>query len=131
MMQLTQDILRDVVQTVNGSLVVDVSEDSDKKVLIDFSAPFPRINITQELERSLKCKLPDLNSKDSLPLLLDVCSKNDIKVEKPFTLPRIVDKMVSHLIEPNCIQPTFLYGHPICMSPLAKSINPVTSIMCF
>lgn len=32
-----------------------------------------------------------------------------------------MDKLISHFIEPQCVHPTFLYNHPQCMSPLAKS----------
>ena len=36
-------------------------------------------------------------------------------------LPKILDTMIGHLIEPLCIEPTFLCDHPIIMSPLAKN----------
>ncbi|GLE11721.1 hypothetical protein PINS_up024308, partial [Pythium insidiosum] len=29
--------------------------------------------------------------------------------------------LIAHFIEPMCMNPTFLYNHPQCMSPLAKS----------
>jgi lysyl-tRNA synthetase, class II len=34
--------------------------------------------------------------------------------------------LIGELVEPLCVQPTFLINHPICMSPLAKqsSSNP-------
>ena len=37
-----------------------------------------------------------------------------------FTLNRLVDNLVGELVEPKCIQPTFLMNHPLIMSPLAK-----------
>lgn len=30
------------------------------------------------------------------------------------------DKLVGHLIEPKCLEPTLLYGHPTFVSPLAR-----------
>ena len=44
----------------------------------------------------------------------------NIKPEPPFTLNRLVDNLVGELVEPKCIQPTFLMNHPLIMSPLAK-----------
>lgn len=55
--------------------------------------------------------------------LLDICKENKVYVSAPHTVPRILDKLISHFIEPECVQPTFLWGHPIVMSPLAKDIK--------
>lgn len=52
-----------------------------------------------------------------------------IKVSGPLTLSRILDKLISDFIEPECIQPTFLFNHPLALSPLAKdAIDPNVSI---
>jgi lysyl-tRNA synthetase class 2 len=40
---------------------------------------------------------------------------------KPHTCTRLVDKLIGHFVEPQCVNPTFLYNHPTCMSPLAKA----------
>jgi hypothetical protein len=55
--------------------------------------------------------------------LLNICKDNKVYVPSPHTVPRILDKLISHFIEPECTQPTFLWGHPIIMSPLAKDIK--------
>ena len=44
----------------------------------------------------------------------------DTAIQTPTTCGHIVDVLVSRLIEPKCIQPTFLCDHPIIMSPLAR-----------
>ena len=52
--------------------------------------------------------------------LTSLCDQKGIKLTGPLTLGRILDKLISEYIEPECIQPTFLYNHPIALSPLAK-----------
>lgn len=52
--------------------------------------------------------------------LTSLCDQKGIKLTGPLTLGRILDKLISEYIEPECIQPTFLYNHPISLSPLAK-----------
>lgn len=52
--------------------------------------------------------------------LLGICGDHHIHVAQPHTVSRILDKLISGLIEPDCVQPTFLLGHPLVMSPLAK-----------
>lgn len=41
-------------------------------------------------------------------------------MSKPITLPRVLDALIGHFIEPQCIQPTFIINHPMVMSPLSK-----------
>ena len=39
------------------------------------------------------------------------------------TVPKLIDYLISHFIEPECQQPTFICYHPTVMSPLAKELN--------
>jgi len=32
----------------------------------------------------------------------------------------LLDRLIGKLVEPQCVQPTFLCDHPIAMSPLAS-----------
>lgn len=66
-------------------------------------------------------KGPNLTcSTDAVASLLDICRDHNIHVARPHTVSRILDKLISGLIEPDCVNPTFLVGHPLVMSPLAK-----------
>ncbi|OAJ42100.1 hypothetical protein BDEG_25601 [Batrachochytrium dendrobatidis JEL423] len=111
----------DVATKVNGSTIVEWETADGQIHQIDFSQPFKRIEIIPELEKALGVTLPNVNDQSSMETLLQLCNERNIVVQKPFTLPRILDKLISELIEPKCIDPTFVVGHPVCMSPLAKS----------
>lgn len=50
-----------------------------------------------------------------------LCEKHGVECPAPHTSARIVDALVAHYIEPLCVNPTFVYNHPTCMSPLAKA----------
>ena len=52
--------------------------------------------------------------------LLKICEAHQVPVTAPYTTSRLVDKLVGHFIEPQCVNPTFLCHHPLAMSPLAK-----------
>ncbi|KAL8002524.1 putative aminoacyl-tRNA synthetase, class II, nucleic acid-binding protein [Plasmopara halstedii] len=90
-------------------------------VEIDFTPPFKRLSILETLEDCIGEKLPDVNSSDSIPALLELCKRHNVECAKPHTCTRLMDKLIGHFIEPKCINPTFLYDHPTCMSPLAKA----------
>ncbi|KAK9719080.1 hypothetical protein K7432_005058 [Basidiobolus ranarum] len=118
----TEDILSGVVYEVKKSHTVEVLGPNDEKVEIDFKPPYNRIYIIDELEKQLATKLPPFND-ESIQQYIDLCLEHKVPLTKPYTIPRILDKLVSHFIEPMCVQPTFLCGHPLIMSPLAKAID--------
>ncbi len=86
-----------------------------------FAAPFARVHVLPELERLLGTPLPDPNDLASIPALLALCAARGLTIPRPWTLSRILDKMIGAWIEPACQAPTFLCGHPLSMSPLAKA----------
>tara|TARA_Y100001970_G_C14259661_1_gene878860 strand:- start:25611 stop:26843 length:1233 start_codon:yes stop_codon:yes gene_type:complete len=47
--------------------------------------------------------------------------KSKIKIEKNANYGNLIDKVFSHFVEPNLIQPTFVINFPKEISPLAKS----------
>lgn len=54
-----------------------------------------------------------------------ICEKQQVKVNPPVTLPRVLDALIGRFIEPQCVQPTFIMNHPAVMSPLSK-VNEAT-----
>ncbi|KAJ3274181.1 hypothetical protein HDV01_003464 [Terramyces sp. JEL0728] len=117
MMEMTQVLFRDVFRNINQTQSTFIAVDGEEHK-IDFSKDFKRIDIVPALETILG-KLPPLEN-ESIPQLLNICDQHKISVPDPQTLPRILDKLVSELIEPKCIEPTFLIGHPQALSPLSK-----------
>ena len=133
MMDLTEELLRNIeanVKSLSGADENVEQEGGDAKLL--FGRPrdgqFARISVYDELERILgKNKLPpasELGSPEAAKTLLDLCGKNPSLPALPAGTPRsaekILDHMIGHLIEPFCMEPTFLCDHPVVMSPLAK-----------
>jgi lysyl-tRNA synthetase class 2 len=91
---------------------------------IDFSPPFRRVKMLDELERLLDCKLPrgeaELAGEGFRKQLDELCVKHKVDCTAPRTSARLLDKLVGDFIEPTCVNPTFIMEHPIMMSPLAK-----------
>ena len=49
-----------------------------------------------------------------------IAKEHNIKVEKHFSIGHIIEAFFEEFCEEHIIQPTFVYGHPIEISPLAK-----------
>ncbi|KAM9977595.1 hypothetical protein ACTFIR_011462 [Dictyostelium discoideum] len=119
MMTMTEELLSGMVYDTLGSYEVVLPSNPDIK--INFKGPYQRINFIDKIQELTGRQLPeDLVSYDCIPELLDICNENNIRCKEPYTPTRILDEMASTLLEPLCIQPTFIQDHPLAMSPLAK-----------
>jgi lysyl-tRNA synthetase, class II len=92
-----------------------------------FTRPYKRIEFIPAIEAGLGQKLPDLSADDAEERLAVLFKEKSLPLPVSPTLPRLLDKLSSIYIEPQCITPTFITHHPSCMAPLAKSFRCHTS----
>ncbi|KAG5126318.1 hypothetical protein JHK82_027153 [Glycine max] len=124
LMDITEQMLSGMVKELTkGSYKIKYHADGiDKEPIeIDFSPPFRRIDMIDELEKVAGLSIPkDLSSEEANQYLKDTCLKYEIKCPPPETTARLLDKLVGHFLEETCVNPTFIINHPEIMSPLAK-----------
>lgn len=90
---------------------------------IDFKAPWKRFDMIEELEKQLNVKFPPgetLHTEEANKFLRELAEKHNVDCAEPKTNARLLDKLVGEFIENQCINPSFIVGHPQVMSPLAK-----------
>lgn len=98
----------------------------DPKV-IDYKTPFRRLDFISGIESAINRKLPDLNTSAAEPGLMQIFQDCGTPLPDSPTLPRMLDKLSSTYLEPQCSAPTFIINYPECMSPLSKSfVHPDT-----
>jgi lysyl-tRNA synthetase class 2 len=123
-MDMTEELLSGMVKEITGSYkTVLHREDSGKVYDINWAPPWPRIPMIPTLEKMTGEKFPpadQLHTDETSKFLEGVLAKMGIACSPPLTNTRMIDKLVGELIEPTCINPTFICGHPQVMSPLAK-----------
>lgn len=117
LMCICEDMLSKIIQKIKGSLRIKYTSRT-----IDFTPPFKRLDMMTTLESEAKIKLPDdLTTDDARLFLESTCTSLGVECSNPHTTARLLDKLVGRFVEPLCINPTFITGHPQIMSPLAKS----------
>lgn len=116
MLDLTEKLLSDLVKNVNGSYNLEYNNK-----IIDFTPPFNKIDIIEKLkEFDIDMDLLFNMSNDEISMILEKkCADNNI-ICFPKTIPKMLDKVIGHYLEPLCQNPTFLINHPAIMSPLAR-----------
>ncbi|XP_024391569.1 lysine--tRNA ligase [Physcomitrium patens] len=128
LMKVTEEMLSGMVKEITGSYKIQYhSNGLDQPAIeIDFTPPFRRIDMIKGLEEFSegKIKLPKslelLEAPEVNQYLIEACEKFDVKCPPPQTTTRLLDKLVGHFIEEQCVNPTFIMHHPQLMSPLAK-----------
>jgi lysyl-tRNA synthetase class 2 len=83
---------------------------------IDLSKPFSRCPILDLLEDATG---KDLSQADEAELK-SLCKTKHVDVPKDANYGILLDKIMSQLVEPELIQPTFVTDYPRAISPLAK-----------
>ncbi|QJR44193.1 lysine--tRNA ligase [Mycoplasma miroungirhinis] len=85
---------------------------------ISLKTPFKRINMVDAVSQKIGLNIRELNDQQAIEL----AKKHGIKVEKYFKLGHVINELFELYVEKDLIEPTFVWGHPIEISPLATKI---------
>ena len=96
--------------------VVDATRINWGEMEIDLSKPFLRKPIFELLNEVTGQDLSNI-SDDELRI---ICNQKDIDIDHKSNYGQMLDELMSKLVEPNLIQPTFITDYPKAISPLAK-----------
>jgi len=123
LMRIGEELLSHVCQTVRGTMVIEyLPMHKEEPITIDFTPPYRKIDMMSELERLTGVYFPeDLSTEEARKFVDKVCRDNCVECGNPRTTARMLDKLVGHYVEPQCVNPTFIMHHPLIMSPLAKN----------
>jgi lysyl-tRNA synthetase class 2 len=122
-MDMTEELLSGMVKEVHGSHKTVLHRDENTVYDINWAPPWRRIPMISTLETITGEKFPapdQFHTEETIKFLEGVLKKMNLECSPPHTASRMIDKLVGDLIEPTCINPTFITGHPQIMSPLAK-----------
>ena len=109
-MDLVEAMIRDVAKNI-GAQKINWGE-----MTIDLAKPFKRKPIFELLKEATG----DDFSNISLEQLREICIEHNIEVHDNANYGQMLDGLMSTLVEPNLIQPTFVIDYPKEISPLAK-----------
>ncbi|KAJ7650453.1 hypothetical protein FB45DRAFT_730796 [Roridomyces roridus] len=128
-MDITEAMVEGLVKYLTGGTTVTYHPDGNKgqegarELVLDFKRPWKRYDMITTLEEKLGVTFPPgetLHTTETNTWLRELCTKRNVECSEPRTNARLLDKLVGEFIEPLCISPSFIVGHPQVMSPLAK-----------
>jgi len=85
--------------------------------VLDFTPPWKRITLRDAVKAG--CGIDFLQHADEESLRGEI-RRRELQIAEGLSWGQLLDKLISHYVEPNLLQPTILYDYPVAMSPLAK-----------
>ncbi len=112
MMDLTEGIISNACMSVLGTY-----ELSYKGHNVSLAPGFRRLSMTEGIKAETGI---DFSTDMSFEEACEVAKKHDIEVEKHFKYGHIVNAFFEKYVEETIVDPTFVFGHPVEISPLAR-----------
>ncbi|KAL9610389.1 MAG: hypothetical protein Q9167_004899 [Letrouitia subvulpina] len=122
-MDITEDLVSGLVKHVTGGYQTTFHTQAGEVYNVNWEKPWKRIEMLPALEKACGEKFPpgeELHTEATNGFLKRLLKKVNVDCSPPQTNARMLDKLVGEFIEEDCINPTFITGHPQMMSPLAK-----------
>ena len=112
-MDMVESMVSSVAREVLGATEIPYGDH-----LIDFTPPWRRVNLREELRSRTGIDIDEYPGHDSLARRV---GRLGMAADLRGGRGRLIDQLISTFVEPHLIQPTFLLDYPEEMSPLAKS----------
>jgi lysyl-tRNA synthetase class 2 len=112
MMDLTEALIANVVNQVNGSLQVEFEGQT-----IDFTTPWKRLPMLEAIKQYTGLDFNHIVDDDEA---FQAARGLGMELEPGTARGEIINEVFESFVEEHLVQPTFIFGHPVDISPLAK-----------
>ena len=112
MMDLTEGMFTTIAEKVFGKYEYNFNGN-----VINLQKPWKRVSMVEAIKEETGI---DFKQQMTLEEASNLAKEHGIEVEKHFTVGHIINAFFEKYVEEKLIQPTFLYGHPVEISPLTR-----------
>lgn len=114
-MDLTEDLIRHSATKVLGDTTIVYAGKT-----IDLESAFSRVHMLDLIKEKTGI---DFWQKMTLDEAYQIAKEHHVEVEAHMEIGHIINEFFETFVEETLVQPTFVYGHPVEISPLAKKNN--------
>ena len=114
-MNLTENLIAHIAQEVLGTTTIQYGEDE-----IDLKPEWKRLHMVEAVKEATGV---DFWQEMSVEEAKQHAADHGVEISKNMTVGHIINEFFEQKVEETLVQPTFIYGHPVEISPLAKK-NP-------
>lgn len=114
-MDLTESLIAHIAQDVLGKTKITYGE-----LEVDLTPKWRRLHIVDAVKEETGVDFwKDMSDQEARAL----AKEHNVPIKESMSFGHVVNEFFEHFVEEKLIQPTFIYGHPVAISPLAKK-NP-------
>lgn len=114
-MRLTENLVAHIAQEVLGTTTVQYGEYD-----VDLKPQWKRLHMVDAIKEYAGVDFwREMTDEEARAL----AKEHKVPVKDTMSYGHVVNEFFEHFVEEKLIQPTFIYGHPVAISPLAKK-NP-------
>ena len=111
-MSLTENLVAHIAQEIHGTTTIPYGEYE-----VDLKPEWTRLHMVDAIKQYTGVDFwPEMSVEEARKL----AEENNIEINEHMTYGHIVNEFFEQRVEEKLIQPTFIYGHPLEISPLAK-----------
>ncbi|MED4594583.1 lysine--tRNA ligase [Bacillus safensis] len=114
-MNLTENLIAHIAQEVLGTTTIQYGEDE-----INLKPEWKRLHMVEAVKEATGV---DFWQEMSIEEAKQHAADHGVEITKNMTVGHIINEFFEQKVEETLVQPTFIYGHPVEISPLAKK-NP-------
>ncbi len=112
LMVMTENLFAEVAQAVLGKTTITYQGDT-----IELKGPWKRLSLSRALEELAGLNPALLDNREGL---IEFAQSKGVYLTKTKRIGKIITKLFDALVEPQLIQPTFITGYPVEVSPLSR-----------
>ncbi|MBC2167858.1 lysine--tRNA ligase [Listeria booriae] len=112
-MELVEGLISTVCQKLHGTTVITYGEDQ-----IDLTPNWTRLHMVDAVKQYTGVDFWNVKTTEEARTL---AKEHNVPITEHMTYGHILNEFFEVFVEEKLIQPTFIYGHPIEISPLAKT----------
>ncbi|QOY37492.1 lysine--tRNA ligase [Anaerobacillus isosaccharinicus] len=114
-MALTENLVAHIAEEVLGTTTVEYGE-----YAVDLKPQWKRLHMVDAIKEYAGVDFwREMTDEEARQIAKD----HKVPVKETMTYGHVVNEFFEHFVEEKLIQPTFIFGHPVAISPLAKK-NP-------
>ncbi|OIJ17519.1 lysine--tRNA ligase [Anaerobacillus alkalilacustris] len=114
-MALTENLIAHIAKEVLGTTTVQYGEYE-----VDLKPEWKRLHMVDAIKEYTGV---DFWREMSDEEAREIARQHNVPIKETMSYGHVVNEFFEHFVEEKLIQPTFIYGHPVAISPLAKK-NP-------
>ncbi|WP_018934257.1 lysine--tRNA ligase [Gracilibacillus lacisalsi] len=111
-MELVENLVSHIAEEVTGSTTITYGDYE-----VDLAPKWTRLHMVDAIKEHTGVDFwKEMTDEEAKAL----AKENGVEVEDTMTFGHVVNEFFEQKVEEKLIQPTFVYGHPVAISPLAK-----------